>query len=186
MSRATRVRDRGVVSHRHEADSKLERPGDFVMVNRGLLRSIVLRCPDNCGDVLTINLDPRAGKAWRFYRRRNQISVFPSVWRDSGCRSHFIVWHHTIEWCDWEDQDFLVEIEDEADLRRRTIEICTDQWQHFTVLAEKLDAVPWDINRVCESLSVKGGCLERGRDEKRGFFRLSRPDGLDAWLSIAG
>ena len=173
MSKAIRIRDRGSVSNRHKADAMMERPGDFVLVNRGVLRSFVLRCPDGCGETLTINLDPRTDKAWRFYRKRKQISVFPSVWRDTGCGSHFIIWNHTIVWCDdeWGDRDVVVE--DEAELRTRVLPLCTNDWQHFTLLAEKLDEVPWDVNRACLYLVRRMGSLVEGVAKLRGFFKLA-------------
>jgi Family of unknown function (DUF6527) len=177
VSRALRIRDRGVVSLRHEADAAMERPGDFVLVNRGVLRSFAIQCPDGCGDKLTINLDPRMDKAWRFYRKRRQISIFPSVWRDTGCCSHFIIWNHNIVWCDDEwggDRDVVVE--DEGELRTKVLPLCTVDWQHFTQLAEKLDEVPWDVNRACSYLARRVGTLEEGTDKLRGFFKLSRAD----------
>lgn len=171
MGKAKRIRDRGRVQYRHEADPSLERPGDMVLVDRGALRSFVIRCPDDCGETLTINLDPRTDKAWRYYKKRNQVSVFPSVWRDTGCGSHFIIWNHCIVWCDdkWGDRDVVVE--EEAQLRERVLSVCTEEWRHFTQIAEALDEVPWDVNRVCRWLTHNFGLLEEGVDELRGSFR---------------
>lgn len=174
MKKANRIRDRGSVEFRHEADAKLERPGDFVLVLRGVLRSIVLRCPDDCGDILTINLDSRAAKAWRFYRKHNQVSLFPSVWRDTGCRSHFIVWHHVIQWCDWGYDNDEILIDDEENIRRKILEQSNDQWQHFSDIAEVIDAIPWDVNRSCGALSNLGQ-MEAGEKELRGYFKLPAP-----------
>lgn len=170
--RAKRIRDRGTITHRRDADTLMERPGDFVLVNRGVLRSFVIRCPDGCGETLTINLDARTDKAWRFYRKRNQISVFPSVWRDTGCCSHFIIWNHDIVWCDkhWEDSDVVVE--DEIELRRKVLSACTKDWQHYTQIAEKLDEVPWDVNWACSQLARRVNALVEGRDKRQGFFKL--------------
>jgi len=174
VGRAKRVRDRGAITHRHAADALLERPGDIVLVNRGVPRSIVMACPDGCGDVLTINLDPRTDKAWRYYKRRNQISVFPSVWRDTGCFSHFIIWNHSIVWCDWEDDDRDVIVEEEVQLRERVLSRCTQEWQHFTDLAEQLDEVPWGVNRACRHLASKTHLLLEGSDELEGQFKLAK------------
>lgn len=173
MNRARRVRDRGSVTHRHAADALLERPGDFVLVNRGVLRSFVMTCPDDCGDTLTINLDPRTDKAWRFYRRRNQVSVFPSIWRDTGCSSHFIIWNHSIVWCDWDDDDRDVIVEEEARLRERVGTVCTPDFQHFTEIAERLDEVPWDVGRACRYLAYRRSLLVEGTDELKGYFKLT-------------
>jgi hypothetical protein len=172
VAKANRIRDRGRVQYRHEAGLVLERPGDMVLIDRGVLRSFVMCCPDGCGETITINLDPRTDKAWRYYKKRNQISVFPSVWRDTGCRSHFIIWNHCIVWCDdkWGDRDVVVEEEDK--IRERVLSTCTRVWQHFTQIAAALDEVPWDVNRACKHLAQSRQVLEEGKDNLRGSFRL--------------
>src|SRR6266478_332599 len=82
-----------VVPTRGEASAYLKAPGDAVIVERGRPRLLMLSCPCGCGEELPINLDARAGPAWRLYRnRRTGMSLFPSVWRESGCESHFVVW----------------------------------------------------------------------------------------------
>jgi hypothetical protein len=173
--KATRVRDRGTVANRHAADALLERPGDFAIVNRGIPRSLVLSCPDGCGEVLTINLDPRTDKAWRYYRKRNQLSLFPSVWRDTGCQSHFIIWHHTIAWCGGGYRNDEVEVFDEVEMRRRVLSACSHEWRHFAQIAEVLDEVPWDVNRVCTYLARVVSALDEGGKARQGFFRLTTP-----------
>src|SRR4051812_40038452 len=101
MSRpAFAIRFRAEVEHRHDGDTLLQTPGDAVLVQRGRPRSLLIACPDGCGETLVVNLDPRAGKAWRIYRKGAVISLSPSVWRDGGCESHFIVWRSHILWCD--------------------------------------------------------------------------------------
>src|SRR3954470_19533554 len=87
------------VEHRYDGDPLLRQPGDAVLVHRGRPRSLLIACPDGCGETLSINLDPRGGKAWRLYRKGSAISLSPSVWRDGGCESHFIVWRSRIIWC---------------------------------------------------------------------------------------
>lgn len=169
--RVTRLRDKGTVAQRHEADALLERPGDVVLVLRGVARSVVMACPDGCGDKLTINLDPRIAKAWRFYRRRNQVSIFPSIWRDTGCGSHFIVWNHHIVWCDYAGSDRVVTVEDGVELRRRVTEVMSDNWQHYTEIAILLEEVPWDVNWACSALVKNCLGVEEGAGTLRGYFR---------------
>ena len=99
--KATRVRRRGTTEYRDEANVLLEEPGDAVLVERGIPRSLVMRCPDGCGETLTINLDRRAGKAWRMNAEKNAtLSLYPSVWKADGCRSHFVVRQSRIIWCE--------------------------------------------------------------------------------------
>src|SRR6267378_4236509 len=72
-------------------------PGDAVLIERGTPRWLLLACPCGCGAELPINLDRRAGKAWRVYKHgTTTLSVYPSVWRDTDCGSHFIIWRGNI------------------------------------------------------------------------------------------
>jgi hypothetical protein len=51
-------------------------------------------------DGLVVELDvplPLPGKAWRLYGgAKSAVTLFPSVWRDTGCESHFIIWRDQI------------------------------------------------------------------------------------------
>ena len=63
---ARMVRLVGDAEYRDQAEATLKAPGDASMVFRARPRSIVMACPDGCGETLVINLDSRADKAWRF------------------------------------------------------------------------------------------------------------------------
>ncbi|UPJ77044.1 DUF6527 family protein [Bradyrhizobium sp. 187] len=66
----------------------LKAAGDAVVVHRGTLRSVLMRCPDGCGETLVVNLDARAGKACKLDMRAGKAILYPSGWHDGGCRSH--------------------------------------------------------------------------------------------------
>lgn len=68
----------------------------IAIVERGVPRWAVFRCPCGCGELLTINLDRRVGPHWRLIRRKSGVSLSPSVWRTSGCHSHFILWKNQV------------------------------------------------------------------------------------------
>lgn len=89
--RIKRINYRGTVEHHDEAIRRLAEPEDCVVVYRSVSRELVMKCPCGCGDTLTINLDPRAGAAWKLYVRGDSLSLHPSVWRESGCESHFML-----------------------------------------------------------------------------------------------
>lgn len=173
--KATRLRDRGTVAHRHEADALLERPGDFVLVFRGVNRSAVMSCPDGCGETITINLDPRTSKAWRFYRKRNQVSIFPSVWRDTGCQSHFIVWNHVIVWCDAPKFRHEVVVDEVDLLQHRVLSTLGADWRHYSEIAQLLDEVPWDVDWVCRQLARHRTDVEAAGGRLLGNFRRIAP-----------
>lgn len=88
---------KGKVVSRADAGKYLKRPGDAVIVDRQGPRWLVLSCPCGCGTELPINLDHRAGPAWQIYNSpKKGISVYPSIWRDSDCESHFIIRNNKI------------------------------------------------------------------------------------------
>jgi hypothetical protein len=163
--RANRVAMKGEVTHRHLADEVLKAPGEAVLVRRGILRSVVMTCPDGCGEILTINLDGRAGKAWRYYERRGEVSLFPSVWRDSGCESHFILWRSRIYWCDM-NEEFDVPI---AAVLAQVRNALGPQLESYTHIAERLELVPWAVLSACGKLRRDGIALE-GEDRLLGHF----------------
>src|SRR5579859_4407101 len=55
-SRALRINMKGKVEHRLQAVALVQAAGSAVLVERGVLRSLVVGCPDDGGDVLTLNL----------------------------------------------------------------------------------------------------------------------------------
>lgn len=167
MKRANQLTLTGEVAHRYEADERLRGPGSAVLVNRGVLRSLVVACPDGCGETLTINLDGRAGPAWRFYNDRWGASLFPSVWRDNGCCSHFIVWRSRIYWCDWK-HDAL----DGSDkvLEDQVRKMLAPSYDSYLSIADQLGAVPWAVLVACNRLVTLGQAVE-GKGLNRGKFK---------------
>src|SRR3954451_5083712 len=116
------IRLRGEAEYREDGEGLLEKPGDAVLVRRGALRSVLMRCPDGCGETLVVNLDPRAGKAWKLDMRAGKATLYPSVWRDGGCGSHFIVWRGHVLWCDRFEEGNVEPSYDAAALQRRVLE----------------------------------------------------------------
>ena len=170
---ARRVSFKGRVQYRREADELAPTPGDGVLVERGRPRSFVLACPDGCGEHLTINLDDRTGPAWRWYETPRGVTLFPSVWRDTGCKSHFIVWHDAILWCDWytkgnkEPENLTLELTD------RVFELLNDEFESYVMLALRLDEIPWEIARTCRMLEADGRAEEDAKP-RSGHYRRAR------------
>jgi hypothetical protein len=76
-----------------------ERAGSLAVIVRDTPRAALFKCPCGCGEVVVINTDPRSGPAWRIRVDATGVTLMPSVWRTTGCRSHFIVWRSRIWWC---------------------------------------------------------------------------------------
>lgn len=171
MSEPARVvHVRGQVAYRDEGEALIRLPGDAAIINRGQLRSVLMKCPDGCGTTLVVNLDPRAGKAWRLDMRGGTPTLYPSVWRDGGCGSHFIVWRGRIIWCDrWEDGN--QEPEYDVALEERTCRAFdTLRLRSPAEVAYEIDEIPWEVSRAARRL-VQKGLLEVGSGAHRGWFR---------------
>lgn len=161
---------RGEVEYRDEADSLLKEPGDAVLVKRGQPRALVMRCPDGCGETLAVNLDPRAGKAWRLDTRRGGATLYPSVWREGGCGSHFIVWRGRILWCDRFERDNVEPPYDPA-LEEIVYHLLdASRLRSAEELADELDELPWEVSRAGRRL-VQRGYAEAGLGRLRDHFR---------------
>ena len=140
----------GKVEHYSEAIGSLKKPGDYVLVYRGILRSVIMACPDACGEIITLNLDRRSGKAWRIYGDPKRISIHPSVWRNSGCRAHFILWQGRILWC-------LAEAYERPHIASSVVEQVLSQlpvhkFVSYEALASQGGLNPWEVLWACDAL----------------------------------
>ena len=169
MARAVKINYLGVVARYSEAMGKLRKPGDCVSVVRGTPRAIVMSCPDGCGETLTINLDRRIGPAWRKYEKNDHLTVYPSVWRESGCRAHFIIWRNSILWCG-PSEDYVGTHTEEHLLPLVLAKLSTTTYRHYEVIADALEINPWEVFWACKDL-VRAGKAEQG---KTGMFRATR------------
>lgn len=167
LHRVKRISFKGTKNTHGDALECLKDPGDLAIVQRGFPRTLVFRCPCGCGDVVTINLDRRVGKAWNLYCSDNSVTLYPSVWRDSGCESHFVLWSDRVLWV---DDDWFFE---EGDIEKLAgdILLCfpAKEYVHFYDIAEKADAIPWSVLRACRKL-VSDRLLIEGCDKRRGYF----------------
>ena len=153
---ARMVRLVGDAEYRDQAEATLSAPGDASMVFRARPRSIVMACPDGCGETLVINLDSRADKAWRFDTRGEGLTLFPSVWREGGCESHFIVWRGHILWCD-RFEDGNREPPYNPAIEAAVLGAMDDvQPRNAVELADAIDELVWDVNRAAGRLVAHG------------------------------
>lgn len=165
---------RTIVQTRSDGSRHLGAPGDAVLVERGRPRLLLLLCPCGCGDELVVNLDPHAGPAWRLYQERygRQVSLFPSVWRRDGCRSHFIVWRDRILLLgrgrsDWESPTQASGVVMQIEAIRERLSVAA--LRSFADIADELGAVPWDTLAACRQL-VRMGFAYEGHGDQEGFF----------------
>lgn len=166
MARVNNIRSLGSVERFADAVKELQSPGDYVEIVRGVPRALVMSCPDGCGETLTINLDGRAGPAWRKYVRNTRLTVYPSVWRESGCRAHFIIWQNRIIWCGPRDEA-TVDLDDKELLTLVLAHLSTKGFTHYEEVAEITGQIPWEVYWACRDLARAGTILEG----KRGTYK---------------
>lgn len=154
-----RIRWRGRVGSRWDVSSALSLSGDAALVSRGGLdRWIVFRCPCGCEDEVPINLDPRVGPAWRIYQPGKNLTVYPSVWRDANCESHFIVRKGLI-WLIGVSAS-TTEWSANIALTAAVLNRIGDSPTHFATIADALGAEPWDVLDTCRALEESGRIVE--------------------------
>ena len=87
------------VENHSKASEALKKKDALVVVQRGRPRWLKMRCPCGCGEIISLNLDRAAGENWHLVMQDGKLGLFPSVWRDSGCQSHFILWRNVAYFC---------------------------------------------------------------------------------------
>jgi len=173
MTAALGLHFRGTVERRSDASSHLKSSGDAVLVERGRPRMLLLSCPCGCGEEFPINLDPRSGPAWRLYGTAEKgLSLYPSVWRDSGCKSHYIIWRGRILLFGQGEDDIgssllPEEVKSLSDKVRR--ELPARGLSTISTIADAVDGIPWDVLMVCRRL-VREGVAREGSGKNRGSF----------------
>jgi hypothetical protein len=167
MSRVEKIQFLGTFARRDEAAALLKNPGDTALVHRGVPRMLVMNCPCRCGDTLIVNLDSRAGPAWRLYRRGNGVSIFPSYWRDTRCESHFVLWKSHVHWCDWDDERLWTS---PSGIEGVVLREMPEHFINYEALADKLQEVPWDVLQACHAL-VRKGYAVMNLPRRKGEFR---------------
>ena len=150
-----------------------------MLITRGKPRWLLLRCPCGCDEEIPVNVDARAGKAWRLYRGvATGLTLFPSVWRDTGCESHFVIWRDRIllfghySASGSSPRDSL----DLGTLRRRVLEAWPAvRLVSYVEVADALQEIPWDVQEACRDL-VRIGTLVEGGNNQQGMFLRTAPE----------
>lgn len=59
-----------------------------------------LLCPCGCGELLHLRFLPDRKPRWDIHvEQGGLVSLTPSVWRQVGCRSHFVLTQGKVYWC---------------------------------------------------------------------------------------
>lgn len=89
--------------------AEVEKPPKNVDIEKGKIYFVVpqampkwalLQCPCGCNAVITLSLQQVHIPHWSLTRSPSNLpNLYPSVWRDIGCYSHFWIKDGRILWC---------------------------------------------------------------------------------------
>jgi len=72
----------------------------YCVTNTNKPRWCLFKCPCGCGNVVTLSLQPVHRPHWQLSRTHTERpTLYPSVWRDKGCFSHFCLHEGRVQWC---------------------------------------------------------------------------------------
>lgn len=76
-------------------------PGTVYLVGEaGAPWCAVLGCPCGCGATIQLGMIRGARPRWEAKVHADQsVSLYPSIWRHVGCRSHFVIERGRVRWC---------------------------------------------------------------------------------------
>lgn len=73
----------------------------YLVGDRSVPWSAALLCPCQCGAVIQLSLIPTDRPRWSVSRHfTGSVSLYPSIWRTKGCRSHFFLRRGRIFWAE--------------------------------------------------------------------------------------
>lgn len=72
----------------------------YVAGDAGEFWGAAMTCPCGCGDTIELNLLAQVRPRWSVpSAATGPATLSPSIWRRSGCKSHFILEKGRIVWC---------------------------------------------------------------------------------------
>lgn len=75
----------------------------YIAGDKGHKWVAVFVCPCGCRQTIQLNLLHDADHVWNTTIHRDaSITIRPSVWRITGCRSHFIIVKGQLKWVTWD------------------------------------------------------------------------------------
>ena len=84
---------------RKDVPEVVDRGVIYIIGERPYFWAITFCCPCHCGEIITLNLLKDANPKWRFFIKWGKVTLYPSVWRRVGCKSHFRIIKNKVVWC---------------------------------------------------------------------------------------
>lgn len=82
-----------------EFPSVIKKRTVFVVKDGDEADTLIFKCPCGCNADIYLNLLKDAKPQWDYYlTNREEITVYPSIWRTTGCMSHFFIQKGKVVW----------------------------------------------------------------------------------------
>lgn len=59
----------------------------------------MMKCPCGCGSDIQLAMSANSRPRWAYSGPLGEPTLAPSVWRKSGCKSHFVLRRGKVLWC---------------------------------------------------------------------------------------
>lgn len=70
----------------------------YIVGHRPHYWMLSFKCPCGCKETISLNILKGANPRWRFVVRWRRITIYPSIWRKVGCKSHFHIRRGRVRW----------------------------------------------------------------------------------------
>ena len=72
----------------------------IVVIHENALYWTLFKCPCGCGTVISLSLQKIHRPSWTVEKSKyGRPSLYPSVWQNKGCCSHFWIKDGRVQWC---------------------------------------------------------------------------------------
>ena len=94
----SRKRSRLKLKYKDDVPELLEDDLLYVVGENGEYWMICFKCPCRCGELIHLNLLKEASPYWKFLVKNGRLSISPSIWKTTGCKSHFKIYNNKVKW----------------------------------------------------------------------------------------
>lgn len=84
-----------------DAPATMERNKIYILGTKPFYWALKFECPCGCHEIITLNLLDDVDPKWEYKLKRKRITIYPSILRVAGCRSHFHIIKGRTRWVNW-------------------------------------------------------------------------------------
>lgn len=99
MWKFKKFRYRAIFIDDNPKPESIRRDRIYIVGGTDYVKWAYFKCPDNCGDTIMLSLSENMSPSWKIkIDKYERITLFPSVDKLDGCKSHFWLTNGSIKW----------------------------------------------------------------------------------------